>query len=215
VNSTSEPTDATALRESLIHEVARRSGASPDVLEALRAVPRERFMPEASLSQAYVDAAHPIGQGQTISQPTVVAMMTEALDLSSDSRVLEIGTGCGYQTAVLARLARHVFSIERIAPLLESAQQRLDELGIGNVTLRVGDGYAGWAEYAPFDRILLTAAPPEVPPILLDQLVEGGRLVAPVGPRLFQELVRITKRGEAFDRENLGAVAFVPMVPGM
>jgi protein-L-isoaspartate(D-aspartate) O-methyltransferase len=172
-------------------------------------------MPEASLSQAYVDAAHPIGQGQTISQPTVVAMMTEALDLSSDSRVLEIGTGCGYQTAVLARLARHVFSIERIAPLLESAQQRLDELGIGNVTLRVGDGYAGWAEYAPFDRILLTAAPPEVPPILLDQLVEGGRLVAPVGPRLFQELVRITKRGEAFDRENLGAVAFVPMVPGM
>lgn len=215
MNSTSEPTDATALRESLIHEVARRSGASPDVLEALRAVPRERFMPEASLSQAYVDAAHPIGQGQTISQPTVVAMMTEALDLSSDSRVLEIGTGCGYQTAVLARLARHVFSIERIAPLLESAQQRLDELGIGNVTLRVGDGYAGWAEYAPFDRILLTAAPPEVPPILLDQLVEGGRLVAPVGPRLFQELVRITKRGEAFDRENLGAVAFVPMVPGM
>ncbi len=203
---------AAALREQLVRRVARTSNASPRTLDALRRVPRERFLLGVPLEDAYADSPYPIGHGQTISQPTVIAMMTEALELDPRCTVLEIGTGCGYQTAILATLARHVYSIEIVPALADAARDRLHALGIANVSLRVGDGYAGWPEAAPFDRIIATAAPPDLPQTLVDQLADGGILVAPIGPRFSQDLVRIQRRGEHLDRQNLGPVAFVPMV---
>jgi protein-L-isoaspartate(D-aspartate) O-methyltransferase len=194
--------------------VARNRGLSPRVVEALRAVPRHLFAPGASLDDAYADHAFPIGYQQTISQPTVVAIMSDALSLTGSERVLEIGTGSGYQAAVLSRLARKVYSIEIVAPLGESARQHLKALGYANVEVRIGDGYAGWPEAAPFDRIILTAAPLRVPAALRDQLADGGILVAPLGERDDQVLERWTKRGHDFEREELGGVRFVPMVSG-
>jgi protein-L-isoaspartate(D-aspartate) O-methyltransferase len=185
----------------------------PRVIDAMARVPRHRFVPGASLDTAYRDAPYPIGYGQTISQPTVVALMTNALRLVGHEKVLEIGTGSGYQAAVLALCAREVYSIEIVPPLGRQAQALLAELGYRNVTVRIGDGYRGWAEHAPFDRIILTAAPPELPLALADQLVDGGILVAPVGED-DQYLVRWTKRAGALRSEHLGAVRFVPMVSG-
>lgn len=187
----------------------------PRVLDVMREVPRHLFAPSLPMRQAYADQPQPIGHGQTISQPTVVAIMTAALQLTGAERVLEIGTGSGYQAAILGRLAREVYTIEIVAPLGEAAKERLQRLGYANVRVRIGDGYKGWPEAAPFERVLLTAAPPEIPRALIEQLAEGGILVAPVGGEgEVQRLVRWTKRGGALKKEDLGAVRFVPMVPG-
>jgi protein-L-isoaspartate(D-aspartate) O-methyltransferase len=184
------------------------------VLQAMRLIPRHLFMPGATLRRAYADQPSPIGHGQTISQPTVVAIMTDALDVKGGERVLEIGTGSGYQAAVLSLLVRDVFTIEIVPELGEMARKRLFELGYRNVHVRVGDGYQGWPEHAPFDRVLLTAAPPEVPMALIEQLQEGGILVAPVGEDgELQRLVRWRKVHGTLQKEDLGSVRFVPMVP--
>lgn len=184
------------------------------VLEAMRAVPREAFVPAAQRASAWDDRPLPIGGGQTISQPYIVALMCEALRLRADDRVLEIGCGSGYSAAVLARLAAHVDSIERRADLAESAATRLAELGVGNVTVHAGDGTLGWPQAAPYDAIVVTAGGPEVPPALLQQLSAGGRLVMPVGDhRGWQDLVGITRHGDGtLARETLGEVAFVPLI---
>lgn len=201
-----------ALRARLVDEVAARDPqVAPRTLDALREVPRHLFAPQASVVEAYANHAMPIGHGQTISQPTVVAIMTDALRLDGSERVLEIGTGSGYQAAVLARLAREVDSIEIVPELATQATARLRALGIGNVRVRAGDGYRGWPEHAPYDRIVLTAAPPELPAALVEQLRDGGILVAPVGDD-DQMLYRWTKRAGEMLRESLGAVRFVPMV---
>jgi protein-L-isoaspartate(D-aspartate) O-methyltransferase len=178
----------------------------------MRDVPRHLFV-DGSIERAYRDRPLPIGWGQTISQPSIVALMSELLNLGGTERVLEIGTGSGYQAAVLAHLAAHVDSIEIIPALAEAARSRLKTLGFANVDVRIGDGNLGWPERAPFDRILLTAAPPSVPNRLLDQLADGGVLVAPVGPEDGQRLVRWRKRAGALV-EDLGRVVFVPMVQG-
>ncbi len=209
-----DPSRARSLRDQLVRGVAERTRASPRVLQALAQTPRHRFMPtDLSLEIAYRDGPHPIGHGQTISQPTIVAMMTDALNLSGTERTLEIGTGSGYQTAVLAALCREVYSIERIPELSERAASLLGNLGHTNVHLRVGDGYQGWPDAAPFDRILLTAAPPRVPIALLEQLTDSGSLVAPVGERFSQQLLRVDRVGRNYRETFLAAVAFVPMIP--
>jgi protein-L-isoaspartate(D-aspartate) O-methyltransferase len=215
-----DPPEAQHRRARLFDEMAKREpwdGVrwNPRVLEVMREVPRHQFVPRASLDGAYRDAPHTIGLGQTISQPTIVAMMTQALELRGDERVLEIGTGSGYQAAVLAKLAKQVYSIELHAPLASDAKQRLAKLGFDNVHVRAGDGYAGWPEHAPFDRIILTAAPDELPTALVEQLAEGGVLVAPVGPEgQVQRLFRFRKVQGKLVREDLGGVLFVPMVKG-
>lgn len=186
------------------------------VLGALERVPREIFVPAAFKDQAYENVALPIGHGQTISQPLVVALMTEALEVGERHKVLEIGTGSGYQTAVLARLCRRVFSIERHRALLKEAEKRFAELRLHNVTSRFGDGTKGWPEQAPFDRIIVTAAAPELPGKLLSSLAEGGVLVAPVGEeRRDQRLIRIRRKDGSSITEELGPVRFVPLVQGL
>ena len=186
------------------------------VLGALERVPREIFVPGAFKDQAYENVALPIGHGQTISQPLVVALMTEALEVGERHKVLEIGTGSGYQTAVLARLCRRVFSIERHRALLKEAEKRFAELRLHNVTSRFGDGTKGWPEQAPFDRIIVTAAAPELPGKLLSSLAEGGVLVAPVGEeRRDQRLIRIRRKDGTSVTEELGPVRFVPLVEGL
>jgi protein-L-isoaspartate(D-aspartate) O-methyltransferase len=215
-----DPEEARSARRRLVSMIraeqpwAGSGGWDPRVLDALEEVPRHLFMPGAQIRTAYRDEPAPIGHGQTISQPTVVAIMSDALELQGTERVLEIGTGSGYQAAVLSRLAAHVYSIEIVEPLGLAAKERLARLGYQNVEVRIGDGYAGWPEHAPFDRILLTAAPPEIPDALVAQLREGGLLVAPVGEGADQRLVRWTKTGGVLKKEDLGAVRFVPMVPG-
>jgi len=203
-------------RERLIERLKEEGIRSEAVLNRIREVPRHLFVDEALSSRAYEDTALPIGHGQTISQPYVVARMTEAVIASGHpARVLEIGTGCGYQTAILAGLADTVYSVERIGPLLRRARERLGKLGIRNVRFRHGDGWEGWKSHAPYDAIIVTAAPPETPKALLDQLAEGGRLIIPVGPRSHQELLTITRRGDQFEEELIGHVIFVPLLPGM
>jgi protein-L-isoaspartate(D-aspartate) O-methyltransferase len=215
-----DPPHARDMRERLVRQIetfdrpwGSDGGWDARVLEAMRKVPRHQFMPGASIAAAYRDQPHPIGYGQTISQPTVVALMTQALRLTGKERVLEIGTGSGYQAAVLAVLARDVYSIEIVEPLGNDAKERLAELGYRNVHVRVGDGYKGWPEHAPFDRIILTAAPEQMPRALVDQLAPGGIIVAPVGDD-DQVLVRWRKVGAELEKEELGSVRFVPMVPG-
>ena len=203
-------------RERLIARLREQGIANPQVLDRIRAVPRHVFVDEALASRAYEDTALPIGHGQTISQPYIVARMTEALlEDASARKVLEVGTGCGYQTAVLAPLVVTLYSIERIAALQSRARKVLRDLGLRNVHLRHGDGFDGWAAYAPFDGILVAAAARAVPKALTDQLANGGRLIIPVGPDREQQLVRITKRGEQLERESLGAVTFVPLLQGL
>jgi|GEM_PF-283941 len=188
----------------------------PRVVRALLDTPREAFVPAAWRAAAYDDRPLPLADGQTVSQPYVVAFMTQALGLRGTERVLEIGTGSGYQAAILARVAREVFSIEIREALSRQAAETLAALGVGNVRLRVGDGHAGWPEAAPFDAVLLTCAPPTIPPLLLDQLREGGgRLVAPVGDDPDrQSLVRLTRSPQGVREERLLAVRFVPMTKG-
>jgi protein-L-isoaspartate(D-aspartate) O-methyltransferase len=202
-------------RDRLVQRLREQGITSLAVLDRVRNVPRHIFVDEALGSRAYEDTALPIGFGQTISQPYIVARMTEALLQGGPlAKVLEVGTGCGYQTAVLAPLVERVYTIERIAPLLDRAKERLKELGVRNVRLRHGDGSAGWKSQAPFDGILVAAAPLVVPEALLKQLQVGGRLLVPVGPEGEQELVRFTRREQRIDRETLGAVAFVPLLGG-
>lgn len=193
-----------------------RTRFSPAVMEAMRAVPRHAFVPTHEQVFAYDNRPLGIGFGQTISQPYIVAVMTELLDLTKDDRVLEVGTGSGYQTAVLAHLARRVYSIEVIPALAKAARARLATLGYDNVEVRVGDGYQGWPEAAPFEAIIVTAAPPSIPPALTEQLAVGGRLVVPIGPTgETQMLYRCCKRADgSLEQERKLPVAFVPMVPG-
>ena len=187
-----------------------------NVLAAIERTPRELFVPPAFEDQAYDNVALPIGNGQTISQPLVVALMTQALALNERHKVLEIGTGSGYQAAVLARLCRRVFTIERHRYLLREAEKRFAQLRLNNITVRWGDGTKGWPEQAPFDRILVTAAAPDVPGQLIESLVDGGILVAPVGEeRRDQKLLRVQRAGDRFDIEDLGAVRFVPLIEGL
>ncbi len=193
-------------------QIEARGVRDPRVLEAMRRVPRHVFVPDAHRAEAYGDHPLPIGHGQTISQPFIVAYMTESLALAPESKVLEVGTGSGYQAAVLAHVAREVHTIERFPALAAAARARLASLGLGNVTVHVGDGTLGLPEHAPFDGILVAAAAPEVPQALLAQLVEGGRLVLPVGSRGFQHLERWTRQDDGFRREVLEPVAFVPLI---
>jgi protein-L-isoaspartate(D-aspartate) O-methyltransferase len=195
----------------------RRRGISDQaVLRAMDEVPREYFVAAGFTETAYADQALPIACGQTISQPFVVAYMTEKLEVEPQHRVLEIGTGSGYQAAILARLAREVVSIERYRTLADAARERLKTLGYTNVTIRSGDGMAGAPDLAPFDRIMVTAAAEDVPEALVAQLAEGGKMVLPVGPRHdAQYIVRLTKQPDgALSREELIAVRFVPLLPG-
>lgn len=190
-----------------------RANLSVRVLAAMNKVPRHRFVPADLEAQAYANRPLPIGDGQTISQPFIVALMTDLLDLKPTDRVLEIGTGCGYQAAVLAELAREVYTIEIVAPLARESAARLAELGYRNVTAKSGDGYHGWPAHAPFDAIIVTAGAPEVPPALIDQLKPGGKLVIPVGPQWSgQQLLVIHKdlNGKTTTRNAL-AVRFVPL----
>jgi protein-L-isoaspartate(D-aspartate) O-methyltransferase len=195
----------------------RSSGVTdPAVLTAIEKIPRDLFVPELFKARAWEDSALPIACGQTISQPLIVGLMTQALSLESRHRVLEIGTGSGYQTAVLARLARYVYSVERYRTLLGEAEKRLKTLGFQNVITRFGDGGEGWADQAPFDRIIVTAAAPEEPTALLAQLKPKGVLVAPVGRGAVQTLRRYVGDGKGeFRLESLGEVRFVPLLPGV
>lgn len=203
-------------RTALVHLLRQQGIRDERVLAAIATVPREAFVEAPFSPEAYADTALPIACGQTISQPYIVALMTEALKVGPASRVLEIGTGSGYQAAVLGRLAGHVFSVERHPSLSEVAAERLRRLGIGNVTCRIGDGSLGLPAFAPYDRIMVTAAASEVPPPLLDQLATGGIMVIPLGDRPEnQHLWRITRGPTGLTREDLLAVRFVPLVQGL
>jgi protein-L-isoaspartate(D-aspartate) O-methyltransferase len=198
-------------KQALLAEIATEV-TDQRVLGALARVPRERFLPEELREFAYENRPLPIGYGQTISQPLIVALMTEALMLKGDERVLEIGTGSGYQAGVLSLLAEHVVTVERIAPLAEHASAVLREMGYENVEVHVAGDELGWPECGPYDGVIVTAASPEIPLELLRQLATGGRLVIPVGSRDLQELVRIVKTPRGAQRHNLGPCRFVPLV---
>lgn len=202
-------------RDRLVQRLRDQGIVNLAVLDRVRNVPRHIFVDEALGSRAYEDTALPIGFGQTISQPYIVARMTEAiLEAGPLDKVLEVGTGCGYQTAVLSPLVSKLYSIERIEPLITRAKVRLKELEIRNVRFRHGDGSVGWKAHAPFDGILVAAAPIAVPESLLQQLKVGGRLIVPVGPEGEQQLLRFTRREQRMEREVLGPVAFVPLLGG-
>lgn len=199
-------------RRRLVEEL--RAGGIEDlaVLHAFDAVPRHLFVPEAVRHRAYEDAALPLGHGQTISRPAVHALHLSLADLEGDERVLEVGTGSGYQTALLARLCREVYSVERVEELAERAHRRLTELGTENVSVRVGDGSRGWPEEAPFDVILVGAAAPEVPEPLREQLAGGGRLLVPVGDEGDQRLLRLVRREGEWEEETVDRARFVPLL---
>ena len=200
----------------LLMELRRAGIGDARVLGAIEKTPREKFVPPAFEDQAYENLALPIGQGQTVSQPYVVALMTDKLELGERHNALEIGTGSGYQTAVLARLCRRVFSVERHRELVRDAERRFAELRLRNIVCRCGDGTKGWPEQAPYDRVIITAAAPDVPPTLIDGLAPGGILVAPVGDNhRDQQLIRIRRHDEGLSTENLGFVRFVPLVIGL
>jgi len=193
-------------------QIAARGVRDERVLSAMREVPRHLFVPESYQTAAYNDSPLPIGKGQTISQPYIVAVMTELLRLMPTDKVLEIGSGSGYQAAILGKLAQMVVTVERIPEVAEIARANLARVGITNVTVATGNGTIGYPEGAPFDGILITAATPSVPAPLIEQMAEGGRLVAPVGSRDLQELVRLTRKGERITRELFGGVVFVPLL---
>ena len=212
-NGSPSEEDLSRMREKMVVEqIVSRGVRDERLLGVLREIPRHRFVPSSLRHRAYEDCPLPIGEGQTISQPYIVAEMTEALALEGTETVLEIGTGSGYQTAVLCRLARDVVTMERVEPLFRSAQRVLGELGIRNVRFRIGDGTLGAPELAPFDAILVTAAAPEIPPPLISQLAMGGILVIPVGERWEQDLVRLRKEEGGSRRESLGGCRFVPLL---
>jgi protein-L-isoaspartate(D-aspartate) O-methyltransferase len=196
-------------------QIKARAINDPRVLKAMEIIPRHLFVDEGLIEQAYSDNPLPIGEKQTISQPYIVALMTQALELRGKERILEIGTGSGYQTAILAHLADRVFSIERIAALATRARKILDQLNYYNVAIRVGDGSYGWKEEAPFDAIITTAAAPKIPQYLIEQLVVGGRLVAPVGSREVQTLYKLTRLAQdssQIKKEDLGGCRFVSLI---
>jgi protein-L-isoaspartate(D-aspartate) O-methyltransferase len=203
-------------RDRLVQRLRDQGITNLSVLDRIRNVPRHIFVDEALGTRAYEDTALPIGFGQTISQPYIVARMTEAiLEAGPLTSVLEVGTGCGYQTAVLAPLVDRIYTIERVEPLVTRAKERIKELGIRNVRFRHGDGTVGWKAHAPFDGILVAAAPLVVPEELIKQLKVGGRLLVPVGPEGQQELIRFTRKEQRVERQSLGAVAFVPLLGGV
>jgi protein-L-isoaspartate(D-aspartate) O-methyltransferase len=201
-----------ARQEMVSTQIMARGVTDPRVVAAMRAVPRHLFVPEGWQRQAYLDTPLPIGEGQTISQPYIVALMTALLSLKSTDRVLEIGTGSGYQAAILGMLAAEVISIERIAVVAARAEEHLRQTGITNVTVLVQDGTGGYPPAAPYDAILVTAGTPTVPPPLLAQLADHGRLVAPVGGQDVQELVLIKREGDQYREYPEGAVRFVPLI---
>ena len=203
---------ATARNRMVESQLISRGIKDARVLDTMRKLPRHRFVEEALVSQAYNDHPLPIGEKQTISQPYMVALMTEALELQGPERVLEIGTGSGYQTAILAELAEKIYSIERIRTLSNKAQRILDDLGYFNVVLKVGDGSLGLKEEAPFDAIMVTAGSPDVPQPLVDQLAMGGRLVVPVGDRYTQALMKIVRVKEGITKTDLGGCRFVNLL---
>jgi protein-L-isoaspartate(D-aspartate) O-methyltransferase len=203
-------------RDRLIQRLQDQGISDMRVLERIRNLPRHIFVDEALSSRAYEDTALPIGWGQTISQPYIVARMTAALLAAGAlGKVLEVGFGCGYQTAVLSPFATKIYSIERVEPLIERTRERLKSLDIRNVRLKYGDGMKGWPTVAPFDGIIVAAAPLTLPEALVQQLAPGGRLVVPVGPEGQQQLLRLTRRETGIHREVLGSVAFVPMLGGV
>ncbi|MBK5072116.1 protein-L-isoaspartate(D-aspartate) O-methyltransferase [Budviciaceae bacterium CWB-B4] len=201
--------------QTLLKQLVGQGIRDERVLQAIASVPRELFIDEALSHQAYDNTALPIGAGQTISQPYMVAKMTELLKLTANSKVLEIGTGSGYQTAVLAKLVQHVYSVERIKSLQWQAKRRLKQLDLHNVSTRHGDGWEGWPVRGPFDAIIVTAAPDEIPPSLLTQLADGGRLVLPVGEQRQSQLLQLVQRyGDKLMVDTIEMVRFVPMVKG-
>ena len=205
---------STSMREKMVkNQIIRRGIQNEDVIQAMMSVPRHQFVPKKWIPMAYNDTPLPIGYGQTISQPYIVAYMTEILNLDEESRVLEIGTGSGYQAAILSCLVKEVYTIEIIPELAESASLRLEKLGYKNVEVTCGDGYYGWSEHAPFDAIIVTAAAGHIPPPLLKQLKDGGKMVIPVGgPFMIQNLVLVEKdRAGKITTRNLMAVRFVPL----
>jgi protein-L-isoaspartate(D-aspartate) O-methyltransferase len=198
-------------------QIAGRGVKDARVLEVMGTIPRHLFVPPSARAEAYADRPLPIGDGQTISQPYIVAFMTELLGLGPEDTVLEIGTGSGYQAAVLGRLAREVYSIEIVPRLAQEAAARLQSMGFANVTVKAGDGYQGWPEHAPFDRIIVTAAPPEIPPALVAQLKRGGRMVLPVGRTSETQQLMVLEKSRTSDEivgRNVIPVRFVPMVEG-
>jgi protein-L-isoaspartate(D-aspartate) O-methyltransferase len=198
--------------EMVERQIRSRGISSQQVLDALERVPRHEFVPEQYQSQAYADHPLPIGHGQTISQPYIVALMSELLQLEAGDRVLEVGTGSGYQAAILAEIIDQVYTVEIIEALATQARERLDRLGYDNVEVLHADGYFGWPEHAPYDAIIVTAAPDHIPQPLVQQLADGGKLVIPVGPPGgYQTLWEITKEGEEITKRNVTGVLFVPL----
>jgi protein-L-isoaspartate(D-aspartate) O-methyltransferase len=193
-------------------QLVPRGIKDPRILKAMGKIPRNRFIEEALSGEAYNDHPLPIGHKQTISQPYIVALMTEALELIGEERVLEIGTGSGYQTAILADLSRKIFTVERIRDLMVKARNTLADLGYNNIMFKAFDGTLGWKEYEPYDAIMVTAGAPKIPEPLLDQLAEGGRLIIPVGNRFSQELIKVTRKKGNIIQENFGGCRFVDLV---
>lgn len=202
-------------RDRLVERLKAQGIENLSVLEVIRSTPRHLFVDEALAHRAYEDTALPVGFNQTISQPYVVALMTEVLvNSGSMGRVLEVGSGCGYQTTVLAQLAEKVYSVERIKGLLDKARQRIKQLKLNNVHFNYGDGTLGWEEHGPYDAIIVTAAPENIPEALLNQLAEGGRMVIPVGDRNGQDLVLVSRRDNSFEKQVIESVQFVPFISG-
>lgn len=202
-------------RDRMINRLVEQGIRDPRVIEAMRTVPRHIFVEEALASRAYEDTALPIGNGQTISQPYIVAKMTELLiENGIPDKVLEIGTGSGYQTAILSEVVGRVFSVERILPLQQKAKQRIQALHMRNVSFKYSDGGWGWPEYAPYDGIIVAAAPPEIPQSLLGQMADGGVMLIPVGGGQFQSLQRVIRNGNEFEVEEIENVTFVPFLKG-
>jgi protein-L-isoaspartate(D-aspartate) O-methyltransferase len=199
-----------AQRRAMVEKLRQRGKIQPEVLSAMEKVPRHLFVPPSVQSRAYEDEPLPLGSGRSIYEPYVVALMTSLLDLQKGDKVLEVGTGSGYHAAVLARMAREVYSVEIVPPVASQARQRLETLGYHNIEIRVGDGYQGWPDQAPFDAILLSAAPPHIPKPLIDQLRVGGRMVVPVGG-LLQDLLVITKTADGIEKRTVIPVRLTPM----
>jgi len=210
-----QTTDLTAQREAMVREqIAARGITNPATLEALRSVPRHDFLPLRLRAEAYMDYPLPIGHGQTISQPYIVAFMTDAIRPQPGEKILEIGAGSGYQAAVLAQMGAEVYTIEIVEPLAEMARQTLQRLGYENARVHYGDGHEGWPEHAPFDAIVVTCAPEKIPPALIEQLRDGGRMIIPVGGGMEQELILLRKNGDQIEKQSVLPVRFVPMTGG-
>ena len=200
-------------REKMVkNQIIPRGVTDPGVLEAMGKIQRHLFVEEALIGEAYNDHPLPVGYKQTISQPYIVALMTEALELTGKEKTLEIGTGSGYQTAILAEVSKTVYTIERIEPLLEKSKMLLKSLGYTNIFFKAFDGTLGWDEFAPYDAIIVTAGAPKIPQPLLDQLAEGGRLVIPIGNRYGQDLIKVTRMKNVFKERNLGGCRFVDLI---